>query len=153
VTSTILVFFALLAGCVWVGGLVTLVVVARLARHQLEPAVQVAFFRSLGRAYAVVGGSALAAGLACGGALLARHGSDATAWAAVGVAAALVAVTAAGIVQARGMTRLRARAVRSPGDAALAARVRRGSRRAGALRASIAACSLALLALAAVLAA
>jgi hypothetical protein len=149
--SAVLVFVALLAACVWVGGFVAIAVAARVARRELAPGAQVAFFRGLGRSYGVVGGVALAVALGCGAALLAGHGWDGTALAAVVVAVALVAVTVAGVTQARGMTRLRRRAL-DAGEAALAARVRAGAARANALRAAIGALSLVLLALAAVLA-
>ena len=64
------------------------------------------------------------------------------------LASALVLATSAGVTQARGMTQLRQRAVREPEDPVLAARVRRGALRAGVLRATIGALSVALLALA-----
>jgi lipoyl-dependent peroxiredoxin len=66
--------------------------------------------------------------------------------------ACLVAVTAAGVVQARRMTRIRQAALRQPGNAKLAASVRRGAVSAAALRAAIAAFSLALIALGVLLA-
>lgn len=149
--SPVLVFVALLAACVWVGGFVAIVVVTRVARRQLERPAQVAFFRALGRSYGIVGGSALVVALASGAVLLSDRPWDGTALAAAVVAAALVLVTGAGVAQARGMTRLRHRALREPGDAALAARVRRGALWAAILRAAIGTLSLALLALAAVL--
>ena len=68
------------------------------------------------------------------------------------LAAGLVAVTTAGVVQARRMTRLRQDALRDPGSAELAEKVRRGGRNAVALRAGIAALSLTLLALGTVIA-
>jgi ABC-type Fe3+ transport system permease subunit len=68
------------------------------------------------------------------------------------VAAGLVAVTVAGVAQARRMTRLRQDALRGPGSAEFTAKVRRGARSAAALRAAIAALSLALLVLGAVIA-
>jgi len=147
-----LVFVALLAACVWVGGFVAIAVVARVARRQLEPGARVAFFRALGRSYGVVGGIALAVALASGAALLAHQAWDATALAAILVAVALVLATVAGVAQARGMTRLRGSALRNA-DEALAARVRTGAARAAVLRAAIGALSVALLALGAVLAA
>jgi hypothetical protein len=150
--SPVLAFAALLGACVWVGGFVALVVVARAARHTLEPSTRVAFFRAVGRAYGVVGGAALALALAAGGALLGGRGWDPAALAACGLAAALVIATAAGVRQARGMTRLRRRAAEAPDEALLAARVRDGARRAAVLRAAIGALSLALLALGAALA-
>jgi putative copper export protein len=58
--SVVLVFVHLLAASVWVGGFVAVAVVARVAKRELDPAARVAFFRSLGRDYGKVGGSALA---------------------------------------------------------------------------------------------
>jgi hypothetical protein len=150
--TPVLAFAALLGACVWVGGFVALGVVAKAARPTLEPSTRVAFFRAVGRTYGVVGGAALALALGAGGALLGGRGWDAAALAACALAAALVIATAAGVRQARGMTRLRRRAAEAPGDAFLAARVRAGARRAAALRTAIGALSLALLALAAALA-
>jgi hypothetical protein len=151
--SPLLIFVGLLGWCVWMGGLVAIAVVARVARRQLDRPAQVAFFRALGRGYLRVGAPALLAALAAGAVLLAGRPWDTTALAAILVAAALVVVTAAGVVQARGMTRLRARALRpAPDDAGLADRVRRGAVRAGVLRASIGVLSLTLLAIAAAMA-
>jgi hypothetical protein len=152
-TSPLVVFVALLGTSVWVGGFVAIAVVARVARRQLGPPAQVAFFRVLGREYAVIGAPALVIALAAGAMLLEPRAWDATAAGAVAVAGALVVATVAGIAQARGMTRLRTRAVGDPDDPALALRVRRGAVLAGALRAAIGLLSVALLALAAVLAA
>jgi len=149
--TPVLVFVALLSCSVWVGGFVAIAVVARVARAQLDGPTRIAFFRELGRRYLVVGLVALLAALATGGVLLARRGWDATTLAAVLVAAALLLATAAGIAQARGMTRVRARAIRAPHDVALAERVRRGAARAAILRITIGALTLALLGLAAAL--
>jgi hypothetical protein len=148
----VLIFVALLSCSVWVGGFVAIGVVARVARGQLDRPAQVAFFRALGRRYLIVGLSALLASLASGGALLAGRDWDATALAAVLVAAGLVLATIAGIAQARGMTRARAQAIRAPDDPALAERVRRGAVRATILRATIGTLTLVLLGLAAALA-
>ena len=151
--SPVIVFAALLGASVWVGGFAAIAVVARIARRQLAHPAQVAFFRALGREYAVIGTPALVIALAAGGMLLQDRAWDGTAAGAVAVAGALVLATAAGVAQARGMTRLRTRALRERGDAVLAGRIRRGAVLAGALRAAIGLLSLALLALAAVLAA
>ena len=150
--SQVVVFVALLGASVWVGGFIAIAIVARIARRQLERPAQVAFFRRLGREYAVIGTPALVIALAAGGVLLEERAWDHTASAAVVVAGALLLATAAGVAQARGMTRLRTRALGGPDDAALARQVRRGAVLAGALRAAIGLLSLALLALAAVLA-
>jgi uncharacterized membrane protein len=147
-----LVFVALLAGSIWVGGFVAIVVVARVARAQLDHRTRISFFRDLGRRYLVVGLAALLAALSAGAVLLSLRPWDATSMAAVLVGLALVLATVAGIVQARAMTRARARAVQAPQDADLAQRVRRGSFRAVILRAIIGGLTLGLLALAAALA-
>lgn len=143
--SPVLVFLALLGACVWVGGLVAIAVVARAARATLEPPARIAFFRALGRSYATVGGAALVIALGSGMALLSDHRWSAMALAAVLVSAALLLVTAAGVRQARGMTRLRQQAVHEATNPILTERVRRGARRARMLRGAIALLSVALL--------
>ena len=141
-----------LASCVWVGGYVAIGVVARAATSALEPAARVAFFRTLGRSYLRVGGTALVVAIGTGAGLLTEHGWDGTVAATVVVTAALVLSLAAGVVQARRMTRLRSAAVAAPEDPALAGRVRAGARRATALRAGIGLLTLALVALGSLLA-
>ena len=141
-----------LATAVWVGGLVAIFVAARVADATLEAAERVAFFRGLGRAYGPVGGVALAAALASGAVLASRYRWGGDLAASSVIAAVLVAATAAGVAQARRMTRLRQDALRDPGSAELAAKVRRGARNAAVLRTAIAALSLALLGLGAVIA-
>ena len=151
--SSVLVFVHLLAACIWVGGFVAIGVAAGVARRQLGDAERVAFFRALGRSYGVVGGPALVVALASGAVLLGDRapGWDGTALAAVVLAAALVLATVAGVMQARGMTRLRQRALGASGDAALALALRRGAMRALVLRATIGVLTLALLAVGVVL--
>lgn len=143
----------ILATAVWIGGFVAIVVVARAARRALGPAERVAFFRALGRSYGVIGTGALVVALGTGASLVYGRRWDGALVAAIVVAAALVATLAAGVVQARSMTRLRRDALRHPGDEPLAARVHRRARAAAALRAMIGALSLALLALGVLLAA
>ena len=111
-----------------------------------------AFFRGLGRAYGLAGGVALTVALASGAVLASTYRWDGQLTASAVVAAGLVAVTVAGVAQARRMTRLRQDALRGPGSAEFTAKVRRGARSAAALRAAIAALSLALLVLGAVIA-
>jgi uncharacterized membrane protein len=143
-----LVAIELLAASVWVGGLVAIAVVARCAREQLEPAARVGFFRSLGRRYLRVGGTALVVAYAAGALLLRGGGWTDLDSAIVAAAAALVAVTLAGVVQARALTRLRAALL--AGDPRLdAGYVARRARRAGALRGLIAAATVTLVVLAA----
>lgn len=150
--TVLLVFVHLLAACVWVGGFVAIGVVARVARRELEAPAGVAFFRSLGRSYGRVGGSALAVAVITGAALLAQRGWDRTAGAAALLALALILATAAGVVQARRMTRLRQRALHGPFDPVVDALIEQGARRALILRTTIGTLSLVLLAFGAVLA-
>jgi uncharacterized membrane protein len=151
--KALLAIVLVLATAVWIGGMVAIFVVARVAHATLGPGERVAFFRGLGRAYGLVGGAALTMALASGAVLASTHSWDGQLTASTVVAAGLVAVTVAGVAQARRMTRLRQDALRDPGRAELAARVRRGARNAAILRAAIAALSLALLALGTVMAA
>lgn len=54
-----LVAVFVLATAIWVGGLVTIAVVAQVAHRTLTPAGSVAFFRRLGRTHGIVGSTAL----------------------------------------------------------------------------------------------
>jgi hypothetical protein len=144
--------FLVLAASVWTGGLVAIFVVSRVAQRTLQPRDRVAFFRGLGRAYGPVGSVALVAALGCGAALLYGRAWGAMLIASAVIAACLVAATAAGVAQARRMTRLRQAALRRPGDTELVAQVRRDALGAAALRAAIAGLSLALIALGVLLA-
>jgi len=146
--ATVLVF----ATAVWIGGLVAIFVVARVAHVTLGVAERVTFFRGLGRAYGPVGGAALTLALLSGTVLAAARPWDGRLTASTALAVGLVAVTAAGVVQARRMTRLRQAALREPGSPLLTASVRRGARNAAALRIAIALLSLALLVLGVVMA-
>jgi hypothetical protein len=150
--ETSLTAVLVLATAVWIGGLVAIFVAARVAHATLGVAERVTFFRGLGRAYGPVGGVALAAALASGAVLASARSWSGQLTASAAVAAALVAVTVAGVVQARRMTRLRQDALCTPGRPELTARVRTGARSDAVLRATIAALSLALLALGVVVA-
>jgi hypothetical protein len=135
------------ATAVWVGGLVAIAVVARVASRTLEPAARVSFFRGLGRSYGIVGTIALAVVYGTGASLVYGRSWDGRLTATAIVATALVVVTGIGIAQARRMSRLRRLALDQSDDRELVNRVRGGAARAGALRALIALLSFALLAL------
>ena len=90
--------------------------------------------------------------LASGAVLASTYRWDGDLTASAAVAAGLAAVTVAGVAQARRMTRLRQDALRDPGSAEIAAKVRRGARNAAVLRAVIAVLSLTLLGLGTVIA-
>lgn len=143
---SVLIFFELLAASVWIGGLVTIAIVARIIRGQLGTVEQVVFFRTLGRSYGRVGASALGVALAGGAVLLRHHPADASVLATAAAAVILVVVTAVAVRQARAMTRLRERGLN---DSGLSSTVRRRARTAALCRLAIALVTLVLLALAA----
>jgi uncharacterized membrane protein len=149
--SVPLIVLNALASSIWVGGLVAIFIVARVASATLEPAQRVAFFRALGRSYGIVGSAALVVSLASGAAMLGDHAWDGLLLASALVAAALLAATATGMAQARAMTRLRRRLV-GGGGGELEARVRSGAKLAAALRGTIALLTLALVVLGSALA-
>lgn len=149
--SAPLVAVNVLSAAIWVGGMVAIFVVARASSATLEPAQRVAFFRALGRSYGVVGTAALLIALLSGALLLSDRPWDGLSTAAVIVAAALLLATAAGMAQARAMTRLRQRALLESARE-LAPRLRRGAIAAAALRAAIGLLTLTLVFLAAALA-
>jgi uncharacterized membrane protein len=149
-TSTPMVAVELLAACIWVGSLVCLALVTSAARKVLDAASQVALFRAIGRRYGIVGTAALLVAIGCGLALAWPPSTwSNTIDAAVALSGVLVLFTAAGMAQARAMTALRRHAVTAPDDRATTDAVRRGRLLAGALRASMALATLAVLVLAA----
>jgi uncharacterized membrane protein len=150
--NPVLLAVHLLAASIWVGGFVAIGVVARIARRTLDPPARIAFFRSLGRAYGRVGGASLAVALGTGAVRLSGSISTAAGLAAVATAAALLVATAAGVRQARAMTRLRSAALRVGDDPGSARTVRRATIAATALRGAIGLLTLALVVLAAIVA-
>jgi uncharacterized membrane protein len=146
-TEGVLTGVLILAASVWLGGLVAIAVVARVATRTLDPTSRVAFFRGLGRSYGIVGTTALALAYVTGSVLLRDHPWNLAKVSVVVVAVALAAALGLGIGQARRMTRLRRSALDRPGETTLAARVNRGAVHAGVLRGLIGVLSLALLAL------
>ena len=148
VAETTLRIILVLATSVWVGGLVTLAVVARVASRMLGAADRVAFFRGLGRSYGGVGGLALVTALVAGAVLVADRPWSGLLASTAAVAGTLVIVTVAGIAQARRMTRLRQRAVSEPSTPRVRFEIRRGSVAAAVLRGLIAGLSVGLVVLA-----
>ncbi|WP_182358719.1 hypothetical protein [Tomitella gaofuii] len=125
----------ILTACLWIGGMVTVVFVARTSSATLEPMARVSFFRAFGRAYGIFATIDLLVGLIAGAVLLGTAPWTGMSTALTVLAAALVVALAWGIVQARNMTRLRRRAEESGG--ALDGHVARGGRSAAALRGAI----------------
>lgn len=150
VVSLPLVTISLLAMAIWTGGMVAIFVVARAASKTLDTGQRIEFFRALGRSYGIVGTLALLVALLTGAILLRRHPWDSLQVAAAIVAGALVAVTAAGMLQARAMTRLRRRALAQGPTTGLA--LRRGAQLAAGLRGAIGLLTLVLVVLGAALA-
>ena len=68
-TSAPVVAVELIAASVWVGGMVCMTIVAKAARDALDDASQVAFFRSVGRRYGIVGSTSLLVAIGAGIAL------------------------------------------------------------------------------------
>jgi hypothetical protein len=148
----ILLGIFILATSIWLGGYVAIALVSRVATGTLSGPQRVAFFRSLGRVYGIVGTVALLVALGTGAGLASGHRWDGTLVAALVLAVAAFVALLVGMVQARRMTRLRRASLAAPDDAPLAARVGRGARRAALLRALIGVLSLALLAVGVLLA-
>lgn len=143
-----LVVAELFSACVWVGSLVCLAVVANVARKVLDGPAQAAFFRVVGRRYAIVGTTSLVVAIAAGLAMAwppARW--SATMAAAVALSGVLVVATAAGMTQARMMGRLRQRAIQDPVDDRAGRALRGGRRVATALRALMGAVTLSIVVL------
>ena len=127
-----LTFGALVGGAIWVGGFVCVTVVTRIVRAKFAPADRVVFFRALGRIWGSVSLAGFAVAGLCGALLFARAGGDRRATLIALLAALVLLVTGAGIVQARRMTRLHTEVGR--GDRARAAALPRAATRALALR-------------------
>lgn len=149
-TNTPLVAVELVAASIWVGSLVCLAVVTAAARRVLDAPSQVTLFRAVGRRYGLVGTASL---LVATGAGLALSWPP-SAWSpitdsAVALAGLLVIATAAGMAQARAMTRLRRQAASAPVDRGLSASLRRGRLLANMLRGLMATLTLTIVVLAA----
>jgi len=136
---TALIALEILVASVWIGSLVCLALVSNAARHALEPPARVALFRRVGRVYGVVGSASLFVGI-CGGAALAWPPSQfgGTVSAALGLSVVLGGITIVGMLQARRMTKLRLRVIKSPGDPIAVEQLRRRAALAGALRGTMA---------------
>lgn len=149
-SSTPLIAVEFLAACVWVGSLVCLAVVTSTARRVLDPASQVTLFRAVGRRYATVGTGSLLVAIGAGLWLSWPPSSWSGATdAAVALAGVLVLATTAGMAQARAMTVLRQRSIRTPEDTHIADALVRGRHLANTLRSVMAASTLGVVILAA----
>jgi hypothetical protein len=104
-------------------------------RDALDDVARVAFFRSLGRRYAVVGTSSLLVAIAAGPALSwSSPSSSRTIDAALSLAGLPLLATVFGMRQARMMTALRQIMTANPADESVANSLHRGRRLANAIR-------------------
>lgn len=141
---TVLIAVEMLAVSIWVGSLVCLALVAKVAREELDEASRVALFRRIGRLYGIIGSCSLVVAIGAAVVLawpLSSVGSAGTT--VIVLTGCLVLVTATGMAQARRMTTQRRHAIDNPNDESVARTVRRGAALAGVLRASIATLTLA----------
>jgi hypothetical protein len=143
-----LIAAGMLAASVWVGSLVCLAVVSSAARRVLDGPSRVALFRRVGRVYGIVGTASLLVAIGTGLALAWPLSRVTGALAVVfALAGSLVLLTAAGMIQARRMTIHRQRLLRAPQDRLAARTVHKGATMAGALRGSLGAVTLVIVAL------
>ena len=143
---TVVIAIEMLAVSIWVGSLVCLALVAKVAREELDEPSRVALFRRIGRLYGVIGTGSLVVAIGAGVAIawpLSHVG--ATGVAVFVLSGVLVLLTGAGMMQARRMTVRRRQAIESPDDELAARTVRRGAAFAGALRGSMALLTLVIL--------
>ncbi|HEY6537793.1 MAG TPA: hypothetical protein VI138_01985 [Candidatus Dormibacteraeota bacterium] len=150
-SRALLAALLILGGSIWTGGLVAIVVVARISGAVLPAPARVALFRGIGRAYGIVAGGALTVSLLSGALLLRGLPWSGALTATVVLAAGLLGTTAVGVIQARRMSRLRQAAIQLDAGDQDDQAIRAGARIAVGLRATIAVLTLALVAMAAVL--
>jgi hypothetical protein len=134
---TLLITIETLAASVWIGSLVCLAVVTRVAQRTLEAQSRVALFRGIGRLYGIVGSTCLLIALGVGLVLIAPVSGDVDV-ALIAACAVLLAVSVAGMLQARRMTSRRRAALVAPLDPDTVRSIRNGAVLAGVLRSSIA---------------
>ena len=132
----------LIAAAVWAGGLVFLGVAVGAARRTLADRERIALFRQLGRRFLVVGGIAMLVLIGTGSSMAADrlaafgdlfdtdYGKRLAEKLALVVAVILLTAFHS-FVQGPALSRLRERALETPGDPELAATIRRKSARAG----------------------
>lgn len=123
----------------WIGGMIAVTMLAVISKRAFEPTVRAAFFRRFARTYFPTFGSALVVAAIAGFIMLIDRGYDGIAWAITILVIIILVALAAGVVQARAMTRLRTRAAElgDAVDADLARQITRQGRSAAALRGSL----------------
>lgn len=140
----------LAAGGMWLGGLLTVPLLATTTSRLVAPAVRAEFFVVFGRRFAMLMGAVLALALLAAGTLVTIRSEPLT-YGALALVVALLVSTAVGIAQARRMSGLRRAAARegAGGEGSAGGRgLRRNAVVANALRAFIGLLSVALMVIA-----
>lgn len=132
--DTALTVVLIIAASVWIGGVVTVIIVGRISKQTLDDATRVKFFHAFGRAYLAVAGPALVVTGLIGWSFLARQEWSGELGRMAFASTLLVAVLIAGIMQARSMTRMRAKLTQRPGDIDLARKIKTQATTATVLR-------------------
>lgn len=135
----ILLAVLLVGAAMWLGGMVAVTMLAVISKRALDPKSRAALFRRFARSYFPVFGGALVVGAIAGFIMLIDRGWDGIAWAITIVTIVILIALVFGVIQARAMTRLRARAAEL-GDsvpADLARQISRQGRSAAVLRGSL----------------
>jgi putative copper export protein len=160
--DTVIRALHLIGAATWAGGLIFLAVAVSVVRRSVPAESRIELFRSLGRAFALVGGLALLLLIATG----TDMASDHHAWdhltdttygktllaKLILVGAVIILTLVHSLVQGPALSRLRQRALREPEDARLKARIRRRAAAFGIVSLLILLTTLAILVLAARLA-
>lgn len=135
--TVILAIILIVSAGIWLGGYLTLPMVSLISARTLEAEARVKFFKRFGRAYFTMAGVALVVALAVGWVFLAQIAWTPQHTRIAVASSALVLNLAAGVIQARDLTRRRARLVEAPGDARLARSIKTRASLATGLRALI----------------
>jgi copper resistance protein D len=140
----------LIAAAVYVGGVVFLGLAAASARATVSPRERIALFRLLGQRFLLLSGGALLILIGTGAAMAADGDYGERLNQKLGVVAIAVALTYYhSFIQGPTLSRVREQALDRPGDADLAAEIRRLSAQAGIVQALILVSTLASLVMAA----
>ena len=138
VVRVALISVGILSASTWIGSLVCLAAVSRVARRDLSGSARITLFRGVGRLYRVIGTTSLLTSIAIGLVLawpVTRNRGAVTAMFVL--SAALVGITVAGMAQARRMTAARQRLLERSSDAELVRLVQHGGVVAATLRGAI----------------
>lgn len=151
VLNIVFAVILIIAAAIWLGGYFTVALVAIVSARTHEPDARVRFFKRFGRAYLALAGIALVVSFIVGWILLTQVPWGGAHTRIAIASTALILTLGAGVLQARDLTRRRARLALDPQNAPLAQGIKTRARFATALRALIGVFSLAIVIHAAVL--